>query len=117
MRRSCPGQTLRLSPCPSLGPSVSLIHTRTRTQPRCPRGSELCRPLLIEAWPLPGAGVDQKEGGACVSSGSPARGVCVLCGKGEEFSSVCANSIRFLLFPKAGDVTPLFSHPSPLAYF
>lgn len=91
MRQSCPGQTLRLSPCPSLGPSVSLIHTRTPTQPRCPRGSELCRPLPIEARPPPpGAGEDQREGGVCVSSGSLARGrLCLVWERGGIFLCVC----------------------------
>lgn len=56
----------------------------------------------------------------CVSSGSPGLGHLISRGREEEFSSVCANSICFLLFPKAGDVTysssipllrPIFSWP------
>lgn len=60
-------------------------------QPRCPRGSEHCRPRLIEAQPpLLGAGEDQREGGACVSSGSPARGrLCLVWERGGIFLCVC----------------------------
>ena len=60
-------------------------------QPCCPRGSELCLPRPIEARPPPpGAGEVQREGGVCVSSGSPARGrLCLVWERGGIFLCVC----------------------------
>lgn len=94
--------TLTLSHCPSSASSVSFIPGR------CPG------PVPARCWtpePMAGLGLAASAGGGAVREETGGRGAC---GGEEEFSSVCANSVHFLLFLKASDVT----HPSSLlAYF
>lgn len=94
------GSTLTFSHCPSSASSVSFIPGR------CPG------PVPARCWtpePMESLGLAANAGGTG-REGTGRRGVC---GGEEEFSSVCANSIHFLLFLKASDVT----HPSSLPPF